>query len=128
MTSGRPMLQDLKFDAVSSFTLGLKMSMCKGGDSTKEVSLNALLTLSLEGSKTASLVDLAPLSQLIGHLDTKIEGTFKEEWAGERRLDSSTRIHPNLLRRNMDSSVLKARQHRRRRNRSDIFLKVSLLP
>lgn len=30
LTSGCPMLRDLAFDAMSSFSLGLKMSMCKG--------------------------------------------------------------------------------------------------
>lgn len=42
LTSGFPMLQDLAFDAISSFSLRSKMSMYKGGDSTKEVFLNAV--------------------------------------------------------------------------------------
>lgn len=61
MTSDCPMLQDLAFDAISSFSTGLKLSIYKGGFHTGSVSYCGKLPFQLFlwwSSKVASLVAL----------------------------------------------------------------------
>lgn len=70
MTSDCPMLQDLAFDAISSFSTGLKLSICKGGFHTGSFSYCGKLPfqLFLRGASKWLPCGPPPLSQLADHL------------------------------------------------------------
>lgn len=103
MTSDCPMLQDLAFDAISSFSMGLKLSICKGGFHTGSFSYCGKLPfqLFLRGAPKWLPCGPLPLSQFADHQRKSRQGMGRLIQAG---------IHPTVVRRSVEQSGLKVRQ------------------